>query len=204
MGAGAWTCHPRSPEGYPDAVTLRPGIVRAGGLDALLDRIEPGSGASIKDSFAELPLEERGYGILFEATWIHRPAGARQDGPPDGQRWRIVDDEDGLTAWVAANGVAALTGVGLLTHPQVTVLGSFIGDRVVAGAIAHRIDGAVGLSNVFTVDGRHEATYRSAADAMIELEPDLPLVGYERGPDLAAASKAGFEEVGPLRVWMAS
>ena len=29
----------------------------------------------------------------------------------------------------------------------------------------------------------------------------LPLVGYERGTDLAAAQQAGCQVLGPLRVW---
>jgi hypothetical protein len=28
------------------------------------------------------------------------------------------------------------------------------------------------------------------------------LVGYERGPELAAAHQSGFESIGPLRVWV--
>jgi hypothetical protein len=34
-----------------------------------------------------------------------------------------------------------------------------------------------------------------------EIFPGLPLVGYECGYELAAAHRAGFETVGPLRVW---
>ena len=32
--------------------------------------------------------------------------------------------------------------------------------------------------------------------------PDLPLVGYETDKDLPAAHRAGFDSVGPLRVWL--
>ena len=34
-----------------------------------------------------------------------------------------------------------------------------------------------------------------------EIFPGFPLVGYERGYELTAAHQAGFETVGPLRVW---
>ena len=34
-----------------------------------------------------------------------------------------------------------------------------------------------------------------------EIFPGLPLVAYERGYKLAAAHQAGFETVGPSRVW---
>jgi hypothetical protein len=31
--------------------------------------------------------------------------------------------------------------------------------------------------------------------------PDLAVVGYEHGEDLAIAVRHGFEPIGPLRVW---
>jgi hypothetical protein len=34
-----------------------------------------------------------------------------------------------------------------------------------------------------------------------EIFPGLPLVGYERGYELAVAHQAGFETVGHLRIW---
>jgi hypothetical protein len=37
--------------------------------------------------------------------------------------------------------------------------------------------------------------------AVAELRPGLPIVGYERGEDLAAARRAGFTVLGPLRIW---
>jgi hypothetical protein len=37
--------------------------------------------------------------------------------------------------------------------------------------------------------------------AVAKLRPGLPIVGYERGQDLAAARQAGFRVLGPLRVW---
>ncbi len=205
MALDAWSCDQRSPDGYPDAVTVRPGVARDGRLGLLLDRIEAGAGASIKDSFADLPLERHGYEILFEATWIHRPPGATsaQSATVDEPSWRPVIEPAELAAWVAANDVPALGQAGLLNHPALTVLGAFAADRLVAGAIFHRIKGAVGLSNVFTAEGSVGATFRGAADFAARLEPELPLVGYEHGHDLAAALAARFEEIGSLRVWMA-
>jgi len=34
--------------------------------------------------------------------------------------------------------------------------------------------------------------------------PTAVLVGYERGTGLRAATAAGFRELGPLRVWLAT
>src|SRR5437763_16782921 len=69
--ASAWTVGRRSPEGYPDAVTLSTSARPAG----VLNGIHTGSGCSIKDSFAGLDLAPQGFRVLFEAPWIHRPAG---------------------------------------------------------------------------------------------------------------------------------
>jgi hypothetical protein len=72
----AWTCPHRTPPLYPDAVTLVPGVEPTG----LLDRIETGPGASVKDSFADLDLAPSGFEVLFDATWITRPAPGDGDG----------------------------------------------------------------------------------------------------------------------------
>ena len=43
-----------------------------------------------------------------------------------------------------------------------------------------------------------------AADPLLHaavIRPGLPIVGYERGEDLAAARQAGFTVLGPLRIW---
>jgi len=41
----------------------------------------------------------------------------------------------------------------------------------------------------------------SALQAVAARRPDLPIVGYEHGTDLASARQAGFRALGPLRVW---
>ena len=43
-----------------------------------------------------------------------------------------------------------------------------------------------------------------AADPLLHaavIRPGLPIVGYERGEDLAAAQQAGFTVLGSLRIW---
>ena len=57
----------------------------------------------------------------------------------------------------------------------------------------------VGLSNLFGFP--IDVVWRSLVATAGEIFPGLPLAGYERGDDLAAAHRAGFETVGPLRVW---
>jgi hypothetical protein len=76
---------------------------------------------------------------------------------------------------------------------------SIVADGGIVGGILNRGADVVGLSNLFgsTVD----IVWRNLTAMAAEIFPGLPLVGYERGHELAAARQAGFETVGPLRVW---
>ncbi|CAL9646947.1 hypothetical protein [Streptomyces sp. enrichment culture] len=202
FGAHAWAAPSRTPLYYPDAVTLAPGADPA----ALVSRIDTATpDASVKDSFADLDLTEAGFQVLFEAQWIHRPAGAPALAPD--LSWNVADDPDALRAWALAwddgDGHADLFRPELLDAPGTFVLAGRSADsRVVAGAVASRSDQVVGISNVFALDGGPDAAWPVVLDAVHRLFPSSPLVGYERGEDLEAAVRHGFEPVGPLRVWM--
>ncbi|MBM9468440.1 hypothetical protein [Nakamurella leprariae] len=87
--ADAWTARPRTPTGYPDAVTREPDV----DAEALLSRIDAGPGCSVKDGFATLDLSAHGFRVLFDAEWIHlpAPAGSRRAGHRGGVRRFEVD-----------------------------------------------------------------------------------------------------------------
>ncbi|MFI5606141.1 hypothetical protein [Amycolatopsis sp. NPDC051903] len=73
FGPRAWTAPARTPEFYPDAVTLTADATAAD----VLPFVDASAGCSVKDSFATLDLP--GFGVLFEASWLHfpvRPAAA--------------------------------------------------------------------------------------------------------------------------------
>jgi hypothetical protein len=205
FGTQAWTAPARTPPYYPDAVTLAPAADTAA-LVARIDTAAPG--ASVKDSFADLDLSDAGFRVLFEAQWIHRPPSAPTTTP--GLSWEVANDPDKLRAWALAwdneQGDADLFRPELLDDPDTFVLGvrSADGhDRTVAGAVASRSDQAVGISNVFTRDGGDaDAAWPVVLDAAHRLFPNLPVVGYEHGDDLAAALRHGFAPIGPLRVWL--
>ncbi|MEU3887705.1 hypothetical protein [Streptomyces sp. NPDC029041] len=204
FGADAWTAPVRTPLYYPDAVTLGPDA----DPDALTARIDTASpGASVKDSFADLDLTEAGFRVLFEAQWIHRPAGAATAAPD--LEWDVAGDPDTLRAWALAwddgAGNADLFRPGLLADPETfVILGRSADDTeggAVAGAVASRSEDVVGVSNVFARDGGPDAAWPLVLHALARLFPTLPVVGYEQGDDLAVALRHGFELVGPLRVW---
>jgi hypothetical protein len=202
FGAQAWAARARTPRHYPDAVTLVPDADRA----ALLARIDTAAaGASVKDSFADLDLAEAGFRVLFEAQWIHRPASAPT--PSSGRAWTVVDTPDALRAWALASddadGTAELFRPALLHDPATVVLAGRSGDgRLVAGAVATRSDQVVGISHLLALDADLDAAWSVVLEAVTELFPALPVVGYDRGDDLEVAVHHGLRPVGPLRVWL--
>jgi hypothetical protein len=203
---GAWVAAARTPTYYPDAVTLRPGVA----ADALSRRIDTGvPGASVKDSFADLDLSGSGFDVLFEAHWIHRPTAGPLTGPrarPD-IGWEVVAGADALrdwaTAWDHGQGHRDLFRAELLDDADTLVVAGRGADgHVVAGAVASRGAGVVGVSNLFTRDGDLDTAWSLALSALHSSFPGQRVVGYQRGEGLRAALRHGFETVGPLRVWI--
>lgn len=200
---GLWLSTGRTPPLYPDAVTLDGGMSAEG----VLPRIDTDSpGGSVKDSFADLDLARDGFEVLFDAQWIHRPAGAETPAaPPAGLEWSAVTTAEELEAWEAAWDGEESTGLfrpSLLTEDIAFLAGRTDG-RVVAGAIANRHADVVGLSNLFAHDdARVDAVWAGALTGIAAIWPDLDVVGYESGDDLDTALRHGFTAIGPLRVWL--
>ncbi|GLZ79722.1 hypothetical protein Afil01_45290 [Actinorhabdospora filicis] len=178
-----WRSPVRTPLYYPDAVTLVPGLSAA----AVLDGVDAGPGASVKDSFADLDLSGHGFSVLFEASWIRR-----EPGPSAAAEWSLVDTDGGLAAWEEGwGGASGLFVPALLAEPEVRIVRTPGG-----GAVLNRTGDVVGVSNV------HGDAWPGAIAAARELFGELPLVGYESGDDVAPALAAGFAVAGPLRVWL--
>ncbi|MEV0228206.1 hypothetical protein [Nonomuraea sp. NPDC050786] len=187
----AWTNPARTPPLYPDAVTLSPDATAAD----VLDHIDAGPGASVKDSFATLDLP--GFEVLFEAQWIHREPPERRE---PAIAWEVVNDAATLGEWEQACFVGGVTGLFLpaLLEEVTIVCGRIEGD-IVCGSVLTARDQVVGVSNVYAsgcdMGTAWEGTLAMAAD----LHPGRPLVGWEIDP--ADAVEHGFATIGPLRVW---
>ncbi|WP_241518502.1 hypothetical protein [Streptomyces sp. CB03238] len=204
LGAGtfgdrAWTHPRRTPPYYPDAVTLAPDASAADVLDGV-DRRTPG--CSVKDGFATLDLTGHGFEPLFDAQWIHRPAGAPLRESPDAAPWEPVRTAAELAAWETAwsdgDDPLDLFRPALLTDPATTVLAGRAPDgRIVAGAVVSHSADVTGVSNVFGTD-----PWPGCLAALARVRPGTPVVGYEHGDDLAAALRHGFTATGTLRVWV--
>ncbi|GGS82631.1 hypothetical protein GCM10010222_25060 [Streptomyces tanashiensis] len=203
FGPRAWTSAARTPLYYPDAVTLTADAEVADIL-AGIDRTTPG--ASVKDSFARLDLAAEGFRLLFEAQWIHRPVGL--PAPAATGDWRPVRTAEELAAWALAwsgddADDAELFGPELLADPATTIVAGYAADgRILGGAVLSASDRVTGLSNLFaTGDTDPSVTW---AGALAAAPADRPLVGYEPAHRMPAARDAGFEELGPLRVWLSA
>jgi hypothetical protein len=200
----AWVSPRRTPPGYPDAVTLLPGA----SVEAVLSRIDASDGCSVKDSFADLELASHGFRVLFNAAWFCREA---RPAPTTNIRWTRVTRPVDLDAWALEHGGGPTFSALLLDAPSVVVLaGCDDAGHPIGGAIATVGEAAIGISNVFATDrrqaddgdGAFSVVFAGATLAISERFPDRPIVGYLAGARLAAARSAGFEEVGPLRVWL--
>jgi hypothetical protein len=190
--ADAWTVTPRSPDGYPDAVTLVPGADPR----TVLSRIDHGPGCSVKDSFADLDLAPLGFRVLFDATWIRRPA--TQDAAPAALEWREVRDPADLDQWSGGQDLDVFRPALL----DVEDLHLFHAPGREAGFALHRTGRVVGVSNTREGDAPRADLWADLVAVAGTVYPGLDLVGYEAGEHLAAARASGFLSTGPLRVWI--
>jgi len=194
-----WSTPRRSPDAYPDAVTLCPGVL----ADDVLAAIDGSPGASVKDSFADLDLAPHGFTVLFEAVWITRPATADPT-VETALRWQVVDAST-LPAWAAVHGGTPV-GEAVLDDPAVRLLLAADAQGPCTVAALNRSGAGpqtvVGVSNVLVRRGDAATVWRDLAAVAARELGEVPLVGYETDEDLVPALAAGFAPVGPLRVWV--
>ncbi|GGO68693.1 hypothetical protein [Nonomuraea cavernae] len=198
FGPRAWTSPVRTPLYYPDAVTLSPEATAGDVLDA----VDQGPGASVKDSFATLDLRPAGFEVLFEAQWIHRPAPDRETGHAE-VVWEVVRDPATLAAWERAcfpGEDGGLFRPELLIRPDLAVLAGRLGGELVCGSVLNLSGRVAGVSNVFAHGCPEDTAWAGTIALAAELFPGRALAGYEG--DVTAAVRHGFAPIGPLRVWL--
>ncbi|WP_369056384.1 hypothetical protein [Kineococcus terrestris] len=199
ISEGVWSAAGAPPPLHSDAVVVEPGVT----AERLEQRLAGREHAGVKDSFATLDLTGAGMRLLFSATWVHRrPAAAadRAAGPGRGP-WTRVRTREELAEWTALHDTGAVLLPALLRRGHFAVLARRVDGRTVAGAVARLGSGAVDVSNTYAVEG-HRLDWAELAGAVAALFPARPLVGYQRGADLADAVAGGFDAVGDLRVWV--
>ncbi len=201
------------PRFYPNIVTLsqRGSAAQLSQIRALVAADLPG-GWGIKDSFDSLDLTPLGFQSAFEATWLWRaPSQPPHTREASDIRWTYIQAEPELARWEAAwTGDLANNSSTpqphlflpvLLANPDILFIAAYQNEKLVAGAIANRTDDVVGLSNVFAPPDDPQMFWTGCVAQIQERFPNLPIVGYERSPQLIIAQEIGFEKLQPLKVW---
>lgn len=192
---GLWSAEAEPPRWHSAAKTLRPGVP----VERVVGAVERFAECAVADSWADLDLGGHGFRPLFTATWVHRAASSGALPWPEG--WSVVSDAEDLAAWNAMHDTEDVLLPALLTHPRFTFLVRHDGDAMVAGAVLHRVDDAVELSNTWATTGGADDVASLVACAAV-LHPGRPLVGYDHGDELVWLLDAGFVAVGPHVVWV--
>jgi hypothetical protein len=167
---------------------------------------------AVKDGFHCLDLQAFGFRTAFEAEWISlSPPNTKHGLLARDYRRTEVTSEPELAAWEQAwagddpypDGIEQrIFRVSLLADPEIIVAAIRAEGKIIGGRILNRGAGVVGLSNLFARGADLTIVWQGLIDQAAERFPGLRLVGYERGPELAAAHQSGFESIGPLRVWV--
>lgn len=203
-----WLTRAPAPPYYPNLVTLHPALAPAMAAVRELDEARPSASWAVKDSFGVLPLERAGFRLLFGAEWIVRPVPLAPPRPRFiSGHWCKVRSESALSAWEEAWGESLgqprVFLPALLGRSEIAILAALDrGGGITAGVVANRTENAVGLSNFF-VHGEMGGSLRAECiEAAADAFPNLPLIGYEAGQNLAESYALGFSSLGSLRVWL--
>lgn len=191
-------CLGKPPRFYGQAVTLLPGVG---------DDIAKEVSGGFKDSFCDIEPDPDQYELLFEASWIRFLPAAGRSLALD---WKTVQSANELDEWESG---WAMGDEDAPNHPRqfpfslleledLTFHSVWKKGQLVGGAIFNRSESVVGCSNLWALDGWHKTVWRDLPSYAGSLFPGVHIVGYERSDDLNFALDAGFELIGPLRVWV--
>jgi hypothetical protein len=196
---GLWVALAAPPAYHSSVKTLEPGVDRDVVLAAM--RHHP-DGGGVADSYGDVDLGGDGYDLLLEATWLHHEGFADAVWP---EGWSLVREPQLLAAWTAAHDYAGVLVPGALALSSLRILAKVADGAPVAGAVFHDAGAVAGLSNVWAA-GRPVTALDHAellACAAV-LHPGRPVTDYAWGDDLAPMLEAGYEPLGPQRVWVRS
>lgn len=160
-----------------------------------------------KDGFYDVEAGDLGYRELFEAEWIWMEPWPHGGGKLE---WRRVLSDDELLAWEAGwaegDDDAATSPrqflATLLDNDDNAFLGGYQNGVLVAGCILNLTAPVIGLSNTFSLGISRDELWTELRAVSSVVYHDYPIVGYERGEDLEAALRVGFQSIGKLRVWL--
>jgi hypothetical protein len=190
---GLWSALGPPPPWHSAVKTLRPGIE----TERVARAMRGFEHGTVADSFGDLDLAHDGFGVLFDATWLHHEPDAGTGTLPES--WSVVDTAVELDDWATAHDYAGVLPPAVLDDTRFRILACRRDGRLVGGAITHAGPGTVGLSNVWGTEG--VAVFDEVLVAVSALHPGLAVTDYAWGDDRDAMVAAGFTPVGPQRVW---
>jgi len=192
-------CPSKTPDFYPNIVTIQKGARRSEQLISDLITQNNDQKISIKDSFAELDLHSLNFKRLFDAQWLYfsnPPAQIQQSN----LLWRTVKNEEDLKNWEKnwderEGDVSRIFTTPLLNDPTIEFWSGYSRNEIQAGYVSNVTGNFVGLSNIF---GSYEECIRHAKSQFLHHK----IVGYETGSSLDEAKTLGFEIIGDLTIWI--
>jgi len=202
----AWCTHNPVPARYPNMVTLANGAIdeQLRLVDEIVLAIGGQHAVAIKDSFLRLDLWSRGFTPLLDGQWclLDKPPGL-----PFGSRIEFVSDVAGLSEWeqrwsITNPSRSRVFKPEVLNNNDVSFVAAHDAGGIVAGLIANRSTGVVGISNVFAAPRPATEFFLAALAVVSSRYADLPLAAYARRAELDFIVRLGFEVIGPLRVWV--
>jgi hypothetical protein len=204
-----WHSYETPPPFHSNLVVLSP-LTRQAKIEACISEIEKRlhpTSWSIKDSYAVLDLASLGFSMLFQADWIWRDPVLDTMPLLDSRlSWTKLTSPSSMAEWEDAwsgntkNQFRQFPD-SLFNRSDYAFFAGRLQGKIVAGGIANRSLGVVGLSNIFSPTDLLEDTWQALATSISINFPKTPIVGYERGTNLSIAKRAGFESIGKLRVW---
>lgn len=196
-----WLADTRAPTYYPNLITLSPHSEVQPAITVLHDRM--GAGWGIKDSFACLDLEQRGFRIVLEGGWYGREAVTQPTATQNGVS--LVASATELSQWCAGWGEGEPDGApmfppSLLETDAIAFIHQVEDGTSIAGLAANLSDGVVGISNLFG----HGAALGACIDQAQVFAAGRAVVGYGASEELKALQPFEFSRLGPVRVWISS
>lgn len=201
---GLWYSRDHVPDYYPNLITLSAAQEKPNLQEKVCELfLRNPKMTFIKDSFADMELAEHGFVMLFDAQWLLAPNADRDMLPQPDTIARFISETEELADWEKAWSGGKTTDLfrpSLLKDMRVRIAAVYRAEHIVAGAVFNKSEDVIGISNVFYKD--EPSLYWRLFINLINTEfPDVPVVGYEHGDDLANALKAGCKKLGPLRIW---
>lgn len=166
---------------------------------AVLVAMERHPHGSVADSYGVLDLDEHGFDLLIDSTWVHHVGVADPMWPPG---WFIVDHPDLLAEWCRRHDYLGVLPAEVLADPEFFVLARVEDEKPVAGAVLHSAGDIAGMSNLWSSgEPMDPAAVGELLACAGVLHPGRPVTDYAYGAELEVFLASGFTPAGSQRVW---